>query len=74
MFYTLSDLFAKLGLPHSPQAIAAFIDKHHPLPQAEPLASAAFWTAEQATFLRQARDSSSDWAEVVDELNSLLRD
>jgi hypothetical protein len=74
MFYTLSDLFAKLGLPNSPEAIEAFIEKHRPLPQAEPLAGASFWTAEQAAFLREARQESSDWAEVVDELNCLLRD
>lgn len=74
MYYTLSDLFAKLGLPNSPDAIDAFIERHRPLPQAEPLASASFWTAEQAAFLQQARHSSSDWAEVVDELNCLLRD
>ena len=74
MFYTLKDLFGKLGLPNSPEAIDAFIDKHRPLPQAEPLASASFWSADQAAFLRQARDPSSDWAEIVDELNCLLRD
>ncbi|QEY15768.1 DUF2789 domain-containing protein [Cellvibrio sp. KY-GH-1] len=74
MFYTLSDLFAKLGLPNSPAAIDAFIEKHRPLPQAEPLASATCWTAEQAAFLREARQEYSDWAEVVDELNCLLRD
>ena len=74
MFYTLKDLFAKLGLPNSPAAIDAFIDRHRPLPQAEPLASASFWSAEQAAFLQQARQPGSDWAEVVDELNCLLRD
>lgn len=74
MFYTLSDLFAKLGLPNSPAAIEAFIEKHRPLPQAEPLSSAGFWTDEQAVFLRDARQEYSDWAEVVDELNCLLRD
>ncbi|WP_331345503.1 DUF2789 domain-containing protein [Cellvibrio sp. UBA7661] len=74
MFYTLSDLFAKLGLPNSPAAIEAFIEKHRPLLQAEPLAGASFWTAEQAAFLREARQEYSDWAEVVDELNCLLRD
>lgn len=74
MFYTLSDLFAKLGLSNSPAAISAFMENHRPLPQAEPLASANFWTAEQAAFLREARQSHSDWAEVVDELNCLLRD
>ena len=74
MFYTMSDLFAKLGLPNSPAAIDAFIEKRRPLPQAEPLAAATFWTAEQAAFLREARQEYSDWAEVVDELNCLLRD
>lgn len=74
MFYTLNDLFAKLGLSNSPAAINAFIENHRPLPQAEPLANASFWTAEQAAFLREARQGYSDWAEVVDELNCLLRD
>ena len=74
MLYTMSDLFAKLGLPNSPAAIEAFIARHNPLPQAEPLAAAPFWTAEQAAFLREARQEYSDWAEVVDELNCLLRD
>lgn len=74
MFYTLKDLFAKLGLPNTDQAIDAFIESHRPLPQAEPLASASFWTTEQAAFLREARQDYSDWAEVVDELNCMLRD
>lgn len=74
MFYTLSDLFAKLGLPNSEADVETFIAKHNPLPQAEPLANASCWTPEQAAFLRAARDPNSDWAEVVDELNGLLRD
>lgn len=74
MFYTLSDLFAKLGLPNTEADINAFIAKHNPLPQAEPLADAKCWTPEQAAFLREARDPYSDWAEVVDELNERLRD
>lgn len=74
MFYTLSDLFAKLGLPNTPAAIDAFIEQHRPLPQAEPLASASFWTAEQASFLRAARQEETGWADIVDELNCLLRD
>lgn len=74
MLYTLKDLFAQLGLANSPAAIDAFIASHHPLPQAEPLASAHFWTPEQRLFLQQARQPNSDWADVVDELNCLLRD
>jgi hypothetical protein len=74
MLYSLIDLFAKLGLPNSTDEIDAFIERYRPLPQAEPLASAACWTTEQAAFLREARESHSDWAEIVDELNCLLRD
>jgi hypothetical protein len=74
MLYTLKELFAKLGLPNSPSDIDAFIKRHHPLPQAAPLANASFWTPEQAAFLREARQPYSDWEEVVDELNCLLRD
>ena len=72
--HSLSGLFAQLGLPNGPKEIEAFIQRHHPLPQAEPLAKAAFWTESQAAFLRDAIANDSDWAEVVDELNLLLRD
>jgi Protein of unknown function (DUF2789) len=74
MLYSLKDLFAKLGLPNSEADIEAFIARYRPLPQAEPLANASFWTPEQAAFLREARQPYSDWEEVVDELNCLLRD
>lgn len=72
--HSLSGLFAQLGLPNSPREIDDFIQHHHPLPQAEPLSKASFWTEAQATFLRDAIANDSDWAEVVDELNVLLRD
>jgi len=72
--HSLSGLFAQLGLPNSPAEIQSFIDRHKPLPQAEPLANAAIWNLSQATFLREAIAKDSDWAEVVDELNLLLRD
>lgn len=72
--HSLSGLFAQLGLPNSKKDIEAFIQKHRPLPQAEPLSKASFWTESQAAFLRDAIINDSDWAEVVDELNLLLRD
>lgn len=74
MIYSLKDLFAKLGLPNTDAEIDAFIETNRPLPQAEPLANASCWTPEQAAFLREARQPYSDWAEVVDELNCMLRD
>jgi hypothetical protein len=72
--YSLSGLFAQLGLPNSESDIEQFIKRYYPLPQAEPLANAAFWTESQATFLREALANDAEWAEVVDELNILLRD
>lgn len=72
--HSLSGLFAQLGLPNSREDIDAFIRQHHPLPQAEPLVKASFWTEAQAAFLSEAIISDADWAVVVDELNVLLRD
>lgn len=72
--HSLSGLFAQLGLPNSQQDIESFIDKHRPIPQAEPLSKAGFWNESQASFLREAILNNADWAEVVDELNLLLRD
>lgn len=72
--HSLSALFAQLGLPNGPKDIEMFVQRHHPLPQAEPLAKAVFWSESQAAFLREAIINDSDWAEVVDELNVLLRD
>ncbi len=72
--HNLCGLFAQLGLPNSPADIDTFIQRHRPLPQAEPLSKASFWNESQAAFLRDALAQDSDWAEVVDELNALLRD
>jgi hypothetical protein len=72
--HSLSGLFAQLGLPNSQKDIDSFIDKHRPIPQAEPLSKADFWNESQASFLREAILANADWAEVVDELNLLLRD
>lgn len=72
--HSMSGLFAQLGLPNAPHEIQQFVDTHRPLPQAEPLASATCWTPSQADFLRDAIAKDSDWAEIVDELNVLLRD
>lgn len=72
--HSMACLFAQLGLPNESHEIQRFIDTHKPLPQAEPLANAGFWNLSQATFLREAIAKDSDWAEIVDELNVLLRD
>lgn len=70
---TLSDLFAQLGLDADETAQRAFIAAHAPLPPNLPLPDAPFWTPAQATFLREALLEDAEWAEVVDELDALLR-
>ena len=70
---TLADLFAQLGLDADEAAQRAFIAAHAPLPANLPLPDAPFWTPAQATFLREALLEDAEWAEVVDQLDALLR-
>ncbi len=72
-FHNLVSLFEQLGLDSTNQAIAAFINKHRPVPDNLALHEAEFWNASQAAFLEEAIETDADWAEVVDELNLLLR-
>lgn len=71
--HTLANLFAQLGLPNEPTSIEAFITTHAPLPDAIPLADAAFWTPSQAAFLKAEIAEDADWSAVVDSLNLQLR-
>jgi len=70
--HTLGNLFAQLGLPAEPAAIEQFIQTHSPLQSGIMLCDAPFWTAAQASFLRDEMLNDADWAEVIDELNALL--
>ncbi len=70
--HTLPMLFAQLGLPNSEAAMEAFVQNNH-LPPDVPLEKAAFWSAGQAQFLREAIQDDADWAEVVDQLDAQLR-
>ncbi|MBL8484851.1 MAG: DUF2789 domain-containing protein [Rhodocyclaceae bacterium] len=71
--HTMSNLFAQLGLASDAAAIDGFIETHSPLAADVLLADAAFWSPNQATFLREEILDDADWAEVIDELNSRLR-
>ena len=71
--HDLSALFQQLGLPADPASIERFIRNHSPLAPTCKLADAPFWNASQATFLREEILEDADWAEVVDQLNVLLR-
>lgn len=67
------DLFAQLGLPSQPQEIRQFLTAHTPLAPGIGLPEAPFWTSAQASFLREALEQDSDWAELVDQLSEALR-
>lgn len=65
-------LFNQLGLRSSNLAIVRFI-KHHPLENDVPLAKAHFWTEAQSQFITDSWRNDSEWCEVVDTLDALLR-
>jgi len=70
--HSMQALFAQLGLSNSDTAIDNFIENNH-LPNEIPIQNAAFWSAGQAQFIREAIEDDADWAEVVDHLNTQLR-
>ncbi|RCU48857.1 DUF2789 domain-containing protein [Corallincola holothuriorum] len=70
--HNLSNLFAQLGLASDPASLKDFIIAHSLNPE-QKLADAPFWNASQATFLSEALSEDSDWTEIVDQLDSMLR-
>ncbi len=70
--HTMQTLFQQLGLSSEQAAIENFIFNNH-LENNIPLDHAACWSASQAQFIREARDQDSDWSEIVDQLDALLR-
>lgn len=71
--HPLSALFTQLGLPGDAASIERFVTTHAPLPEHIRLSEAPFWTPSQAAFLREELQEDADWAEVVDQLNLMLR-
>ena len=71
--HSLTSLFDQLGLDSTDQAIEDFIIRNKPLPGNRDLYKADFWNPSQASFLQQAKDEDADWAEIVDQLNTMLR-
>jgi hypothetical protein len=71
--HNLPSLFKQLGLPDEPVDIEKFIATHSPLKPDLHLADAFFWTKSQSQFLRDEILDDADWAEVVDQLNVMLR-
>jgi hypothetical protein len=71
--HTLACLFSQLGIDNSDQSITQFITRNKGLPADLPLADARCWNPSQSLFLSQAISDDADWAEIVDNLNALLR-
>ncbi|MCP8687062.1 DUF2789 domain-containing protein [Marinobacterium sedimentorum] len=71
--HSMHNLFEQLGLPSSEHDVEQFIRIHRLFSQDIRLDQATFWTPVQAAFLREAIEDDSDWSEVVDELNTRLR-
>lgn len=71
--HNLPSLFKQLGLDDSDEAIEKFIADHKPLPGAVELHEADCWNSAQAAFLRQEKEEDADWAEIVDQLDAMLR-
>jgi hypothetical protein len=69
---SMSILFDQLGEPSDEAAIDHFIAMHGGLTGDTHLHEAAFWSASQASFLREALTLDSTWAPIVDELNTKL--
>jgi hypothetical protein len=71
---TMQTLFCQLGLASDEEQINAFIEKHRSLPSNIALSEADFWNQTQSVFLAEAVAEDSDWCELVDELDCLLRE
>jgi hypothetical protein len=68
----MTSLFDQLGEASDDAGIARFIAAHDGLSGDTPLHKADFWSASQASFLREAMVTDAAWAPVVDELNAKL--
>ncbi|SBT16721.1 hypothetical protein MGA5115_00803 [Marinomonas gallaica] len=71
--HSLKALFDQLGLDSSEQGIEAFVSENDSIPQGVLLWQAPMWSESQAQMLKQMKDEDADWAEVVDELDLMMR-
>lgn len=71
--HNVNSLFDQLGLGSTDEAIEDFINRNSPLPGNVELHKADFWNASQASFLKQVIEEDADWAEIVDQLDAMLR-
>ena len=70
--FNLASLFAQLGLPSQQTEINQFIEQHS-IASEQRIDQGEFWNLAQADFLRECIEQDSDWAELVDHLDAMLR-
>ncbi|MCG7200809.1 DUF2789 domain-containing protein [Marinobacter pelagius] len=71
--HSLSTLFEQLGLASDDRSIEDFVARHSPLPREIALQDAPFWSESQSHFLEEGLEEDSDWAEIIDELDAMMR-
>ncbi len=69
----LADLFSQLGLANDEVSIKRFVNQHKLAPGTL-LYEADFWNNSQADFLQEAICQDADWAEIIDQLDNMLRE
>ncbi|GLX77108.1 hypothetical protein tinsulaeT_04480 [Thalassotalea insulae] len=71
--HTLACLFSQLGIDNKQGSIDKFIQRHRGIPAETSLAQAHFWNNAQAEFIKESLLEDSDWTEVIDSLDAMLR-
>ncbi|KMQ73372.1 DUF2789 family protein [Marinobacter subterrani] len=71
--HNLSTLFDQLGLASGASDIEDFVTRHSPLPREVAIQDAPLWSESQSHFLEEGLEDDSDWAELIDELDALMR-
>ena len=68
-----TELFAQLGLECDEASIQRFLRTHAPLADDVEIQDAAFWSEQQAMFLKEKIASDGSWAIAIDQLSTALR-
>ena len=71
--HDMPTLFAQLGLLNDEPSINRFITENAPLPEGQPIYEASCFNDSQAAFLAQGLDEDSDWVEIIDTLDTAMR-
>ncbi|GHB75983.1 hypothetical protein GCM10008107_26790 [Psychrosphaera saromensis] len=70
--HDITALFAQLGLDNTPAGIENFI-KTSVIADGVAIENAEFWNVAQASFIADSLQEDSDWSEVIDQLDTMLR-